>query len=437
MKFTRLLSKYDYADLRIERGSESNVNLKDSETKVYTGTFFGISVRVLKDGAWGFASTNNPETDISGLLKKAENLSSIKKSTSSISAIAPVKKTIKDKYEITDAGEQASELLDAKKLMQGKDIISTIVSCSDVHTVNEFYSSEGSEIIQDYSYSYLTCLAVAKYKGLIQRAVETSSSRKGFNGLKTEKPCIDAGEKVQRLITKSKPAPKGRFTVILDPEMTGVLTHEAVGHASEADSVASAESVFAGKQGKKIASELVNIIDDPSMRYFGFYDYDDEGVKGKRTEIIRKGVLKNFINSRETAKETNAKPNGHARAEDASSVPIVRMSNTFFLKGKSCIDDVFDVPEAIYLKGMIGGSVDTFTGGFMFKAEEAYEIRNGEKKGLLRDVTITGNLLEILNNVIVVGNDFGTSPGMCGKLGQSVPVEDGGPHIQVKDVVVG
>jgi len=436
MEFSRLLSKYKYADLRIEYGNELNVNLRDRETKIHGGNFFGISVRVLHNGAWGFASSNNPNTGADFLLKKAERLSSLTKSTSSVSEIKPVKKKIKDKYEITDLEAQASELIDAKKLMEGKDIFSTALSCNDTQVKSEFYSSEGSEIIQNYSYTYLACVAVARYGTVIQRAVETSSSRKGFKGLKISSPCIESREKVQRLIRAEAP-PKGRFTVILDPEMTGVLTHEAVGHASEADSVASNESIFAGKLNTEIANKLVNISDDPSRRYFGFYDYDDEGVKGQRADIVKEGVLKNYINSRETSRETSTEPNGHARAEDVSYVPVVRMSNTFFHQGEHSLDDIFDINEGIYLKGMIGGSVDTFTGGFMFKAEEAYTIKNGEKNKLLRDVTITGKILEVLKNVEAVGKDFGTSPGMCGKLGQSVPVEDGGPHIRVKDIVVG
>ena len=113
--------------------------------------------------------------------------------------------------------------------------------------------------------------------------------------------------------------------------MTGVLTHEAVGHASEADAVSSKESIFAGKMNEKIACGMVNIVDDPTMNYFGHYEYDDEGVKGERVEVIKNGVLKNYLNSRESSKETKTIPNGHARAEDFSYVPIVRMSNTFIL----------------------------------------------------------------------------------------------------------
>jgi TldD protein len=113
------------------------------------------------------------------------------------------------------------------------------------------------------------------------------------------------------------------------------------------------------------------------------------------------------------------------------------MGNTFFKPGKSSREDVFDVRDGVYLKGMKGGSVDIFAGGFMFKADEAYEVKNGELGKLYRDTAISGNIMETLKNVEAVGKDFGTSPGFCGKGGQQMPVSDGGPHIRVRNVKIG
>ncbi len=436
MEYVRLLSKYDYADLRIESGNKTTITLKDEEIKLHSGNFFGMSVRILKDGAWGFASSNQHSTKVEELLRKAESLASLERSTSSVFEAPQVKKHIKTKQDSLAQEEKVASLIEAKKHMKENNIISTALSCSDSYVSSEFYNSEGSEIIQEYCYTYLSCLAVARDATTIQRGVESAASRNGFSALKPETACKKAAETAKRLIT-AKPPPKGRFTVVLDPEMTGVFSHEVVGHASEADSVASSESILAGKKGERIASELVNICDDPSAKYFGFYEYDDEGIRGEKTELIKEGILTNYLNSRETAVETASNPNGHARAEDVFHVPIVRMSNTFFLPGKDSKDDVLDVRSGLYLKGMLGGSVDIFTGGFMFKAEEAYRIRNGRIEELIRDVTITGNVLEVLKNIVAVGNDFGTNPGVCGKFGQSVSVEDGGPHIRVDNITVG
>lgn len=219
--------------------------------------------------------------------------------------------------------------------------------------------------------------------------------------------------------------------------MTGVLSHEAVGHACEADSVVDGESILKGRVGERIGNGLVTIVDDPLADDFGRYHFDDEGVEAKAATLVEGGVLRGFINSRETAEALGHPRNGHARAEDYGEVPVVRMSNTYFQRGRSSVEEVFGIRSGIYLKGMKGGSVDIFSGGFMFKAEEAYGIQNGEKGALMRDVTITGNILRTMLDVECVGDDFGASPGICGKSSQSVPVSDGGPHIRIRNVAIG
>jgi TldD protein len=435
VEYEKSLSKYDYAELRLERSTESFSRIKDDEVKHSSGSSHGMSVRVLQDGSWGFASTSGDET-LDQLLKKAETLSRLSKGKVELELPSPEKKKVKEPAEQVGTEERIGRLLEASKDMKAEDVISRMISCTDCVVVSEFYSSLGAEIVQESAYTYLYCSAVAKSPETMQRGSERSWSKKGFGKLEVEKTAKESKEKALRLLKASSP-PKGRFTAVLDPEMTGVFTHEALGHACEADSVVDRESVLAGKIGERIGNELVTIADDPTAWDFGHYTYDDEGVMATKTTLVEKGVLKTYLNSMETAKRLGMGLNGHARAESYGDVPVVRMSNTYFQPGDSSLDDVFGIKEGIYLKGMRGGSVDIFSGGFMFKAEEAYEIRNGEKRKLMRDVTITGNILKTMQDVECVGKDFGTSPGICGKFSQEVPVSDGGPHVRVKDVAVG
>lgn len=435
MEIEKILCRYPYAEARIENGEDSLVRIQDREIKVTSGSYFGISVRVLKNGSWGFASSNRMR-DLQELLKKAERLASLEKGGISLAGVKPERKKVRRKIRRIAPDEQIRQLLEAKKEMEGKGIISQRMSCSDSAVKKEFYSSEGARIIQESNYTFLSCSAVAKDGQLIIRGSETSGSRTGFKALKLHETARISREKAERLL-KAPIAPRGRFTVVLDPEMSGVFAHEALGHAAEADSVVDRESILSSRIGKKIGSELVSVVDDPREDSFGGYVFDDEGIKARKTMILEKGVLKSFLNSRETAKKTKKAPNGHARAGGYDEVPIVRMSNTFILPGKYSRKDVFDVKKGIYIKGMRGGSVDIFSGGFMFKAEEAYEIRNGETGRVMRDAAISGNVLKTLNSVEAVGKDFGTSPGMCGKGGQEVPVSDGGPHLRVRNVMVG
>ena len=114
------------------------------------------------------------------------------------------------------------------------------------------------------------------------------------------------------------------------------------------------------------------------------------------------------------------------------------MSNTYIKPGDSTFDELLEgMSGGIYLKGSRGGQVDTGRGVFQFNAVEAYAIENGELSNHLRDVSLSGNTLDILNNVVALGNDFKLSVGFCGKDGQTAPVGDGGPHVKVSEAIVG
>jgi TldD protein len=435
MEYEKLLSRYDYAELRFERSQESLARVKDEEVKHTAGSSRGMSVRVLQDGSWGFASTSKEE-DIEKLLERAERLSKLGKGSTGLVLPKPEKKRVREPAEMTDPEEKIARLLEASTDMKAESVVSRMVSCTDSMVTSEFYSSLGAEIVQETAYTYLYCSAVAKSAETIQRGSERSWSKKGFGKLEISGTAEKARKKVLRLL-KASPPPKGRFTAVLDNEMTGVFSHEALGHACEADSVVDRESILSGKIGQQIGNELVTIADDPTAWDFGHYSYDDEGVKAMKATLVENGVLKTYLNSMETSQRLGLELNGHARSEGYGEVPIVRMSNTYFQPGQSSLDDVFDIRKGIYLKGMKGGSVDIFSGGFMFKAEEAYMIKDGETSDIMRDVTITGNILQTMQEVECVGKDFGTSPGICGKFSQEVPVSDGGPHVRVKNITVG
>jgi TldD protein len=237
-------------------------------------------------------------------------------------------------------------------------------------------------------------------------------------------------------LLKAKTPKAGTYPVILDQELAGVFIHEAVGHAVEADHVLEGNSILAGKIGDQIASPLINVYDDPSLHEFGYYPFDDEGAASKRTTLIQNGVLKSFLHSRETAgilggESRNSRAQGYSR-------PVIRMSNTFIAPdGMKFNEMLSELKNGIYLLGSRGGQVNPGEGVFQFNAERGFIVENGELTTPLRDVSLSGNTLEILNNVEAVGNDLEMNSGRCGKAGQLVPVSDGAPHVLVRKAVVG
>lgn len=241
-------------------------------------------------------------------------------------------------------------------------------------------------------------------------------------------------------LLKAKRAPSGKMPLIADRDLTGVYIHEALGHPCEADLVAAGDSCLDGKLGQKIGSDIVTVVDDPTIRGgYGAYPIDDEGVNTRAKRLITNGVLTEYLNHRETAAHFGIEPNGGARAQDGLHHPLVRMSNTMIMGGNhDTIDDLMeDIDYGIYACGSRGGQVDTGKGSFQFAAQEAWLIENGELTTPLKDVSVSGLTLEILQNVNGLTRDAKlAAPGFCGK-GQTVPVGDGGPIMRISEALVG
>jgi TldD protein len=222
--------------------------------------------------------------------------------------------------------------------------------------------------------------------------------------------------------------------------MTGLLAHEAFGHACEADAVLAGASVLEGKVGQKVASDDISLIDDPTIEdTFGYFSLDWEGVKAKKHVLIEKGVLKGFMHNLETSSRMGMAPNGSSRSQAYNSPPIIRMSNTYIGGGKIKKDEVIgETKHGLLIQGSQYGYVEPSKGQFMFKCDEAYEITKGEVGQRYRDASLSGLIMEVLHNVEAVGRDFIlTDPGYCGKGGQSARTTDGGPHIRVANMVIG
>jgi TldD protein len=240
-------------------------------------------------------------------------------------------------------------------------------------------------------------------------------------------------------------APKvagGEYTVILDPVLAGVFIHEAFGHLSEADHIyAEPRLQELMAVGKKFGGPDLNVKDGatvPTPTLRGSYLYDDEGVQGQETDLIRDGILVGRLHSRETAAKLGERPTGNARALNYRFSPIVRMTNTFIVPGTASPDDLFaDVEDGLYVKNWYGGmtSMEMFT----FSAGEAYRIRNGRIEELLRPVMLSGNVFSTLHNIDGIANDLGMNEGGgCGKAGQGpLPVSNGSPHIRIRQCLIG
>jgi TldD protein len=440
---TNLERKADYVDLRLSESNNTIIVMKDGKVQeIRSGDDFGVAIRVLKNGAWGFSyATQLSDLDNMGdiALKLSKSLISdveladveveVDKVTSR-AKIRPQDVSVEDKKQIMTEAEKAAKL---------SRVVSTTVNYVEGESKSYFLSSEGANLMQDECRVAMFLNAVASNGEVIQFGHKSLGGARGFEVL--EKADIEefgraAGSKAVRLLDANTP-PSGTFPVLLDPELTGVFIHEALGHASEADLILQKDSILEGKMNTQIGSEIVNIIDDASMDAFGYYAYDVEGVKTSENVLVKDGTLISLLSSRETASKLGIKPSGNSRSS-LGDQPIVRMSNTYLKPGELSFEELKeDIKYGIYLKGSRGGQVDTGKGIFQFNAAESCLIENGEITEPLRDVSLSGNILEILMKVDGVGSDFHMGVGFCGKSGQTAPVGDGGPHTRVSQATVG
>lgn len=245
--------------------------------------------------------------------------------------------------------------------------------------------------------------------------------------------------RIASTMVHAKYAPSGKMPVVLGNSFGGVLFHEASGHGLEATSVAKGISVYSGKIGEKVASDLVTAIDDGTIvNAWGSQNIDDEGNPTQKNVLIEKGILKSYLVDRLNGRIMNQTSTGSGRRQSYKFAPTSRMTNTYIDRGDSKFDEIISSTEnGLYAKYLGGGSVNPATGEFNFSVMEGYMIRNGIIEEPVRGATLIGTGFEVLNNVDAVSSDLGHGQGMCGSVSGSIPVNVGQPTLRVKSMTVG
>jgi len=239
---------------------------------------------------------------------------------------------------------------------------------------------------------------------------------------------------------RARPAPTGAMPVVIARGTGGVLFHEACGHGLEADHIAKDASVYAGRMGELVASELVTLVDNGSMAgEWGALGIDDEGHPTQHNVLIQDGILVDYMWDHLRARDAGRAPSGNGRRESYDCLPMVRMTNTYVLAGPHDPDEIVAATDhGVYIAELGGGSVNTATGDFVFGMREAYLIENGQITEPLREGNLIGNGPQVLADIDMLADDFAMgSPGTCGKDGQGVPVGDGQPTLRVSSMTVG
>ena len=446
-----------FAEVKGEDTKTLNIEAINNEIRTVSEIRnIGIGVRVFYGKSSGFSFSNVlDETNVFHAVDTAMQIAKastkktlIKFNLAAVNAIEEKKLTNVSKHPKDVSLDEKKDLClrQCKTAMAiSKSIANTTSGFGEYHGTIYYANTEGTRVSYEPLLVGLRVSCVAKKDANIVDARDSHGGSFGLDefekGEQTPEKMAEnaANWAIEKL--KAKPAPAGKFDALIDPKLAGVLAHESFGHLSEADFVVIGGSPLTGRIGQTLGTKHVSIVDEglPDKGGYKIF-FDDEGVPCTCVEILEKGVLRNYLQSRVTAKALKMEPTGNARSQDYSFEPIVRMRNTYFDIGDWKTDEALrELKQGIYAIDTAGGQVED-TGTFLFKAVRGYWVENGEPKYPLRDVALTGNILELLKNVDAVCNDLliSSNPfGGCGKMNQRAFVGTGGPHLRVKNVLFG
>lgn len=294
-------------------------------------------------------------------------------------------------------------------------------------------NSNGKLISDEKQDVVMVVLVIAEKDGVVQTGYEPA-----FKHLDPEKIADEAVRRALLMLSSSQ-APRGVMPVVISSSAGGTMIHEAVGHGLEADLAGQGLSIYKDKIGKKVASKLVTVVDDATLKdQRGTFNFDDEGNPAQKTVLIEKGILKTYMHNSLTSSRVKLKSTGNGRRESYRNRPIVRMTNTIIAPGKDDPDSIIrSVDKGLLVKRMGGGQVNTINGDFVFEAQEAYFLEKGKIGAPVRGATLIGNGPNALMQIDMVGTDLGFGLGTCGKEGQGVPVGHGMPTIRIPNITVG
>jgi len=445
-------TQIDQADLYFQIHQSESWSLEDGRVKdaVYS-LDKGVGIRAVSGEKTGFAYSD--DIVFPALEQAARAARSITRAGQSGSIQAHHKNSLPQAlYSAVNPLESLSKL-DKINLLQQINTLAratdprikeVIASLSGSYEVVLIVNEDGTYVADIRPLVSLNVRVIAEHNG--RRESGTSGGGGRYDYARLTDPSIwqehtHQAVRLALLNLEAIPAPAGAMPVVLGAGWPGVLLHEAVGHGLEGDFNRRGSSAFANKMGEAVASPLVTIVDDGTLKERrGSLSIDDEGCQTQCTTLIEKGILKNYMQDKLNARLMGMPATGNGRRESYAHLPMPRMTNTYMLAGESDPAEIIaSVKNGIYAVNFAGGQVDITSGKFVFSTSEAYLIENGKITHPVKGATLIGNGPEAMKKVSMVGNDLALDKGIgvCGKNGQSVPVGVGQPTLKLDELIVG
>ena len=437
----------DFAEVYMENSANEVLMMRERKlANANASKVMGAAVRVIKDGTEVNASVTEftPEK----LMATAKVLADSFEGEKTTDVLPFVEKTVPiavdPKY---IRGEDYTEEL---KLLSGAtegaynyspEIVQVMANLTKKEQRIFVFASDSTWQTDYRCNTRIMCQAIASDGKDMQPAHSSFGRNQGlemFEGFDAEKFGRDAAFNAVEML-HAEEMKGGEMPVVIHNGFGGVILHEACVHGLEATSVAKGMSVFCGKLGEKVASDLVNAVDDGTgENLWGSINVDDEGTPSKRNLLIENGILKSYLVDKRNSKKMDHPVTGSSRRESYKYQTTSRMTNTYFLPGDSTFEEIIaNTKYGLFAKEMGGGSVNPATGEFNFAVDVAYMIEDGKITKPVKGATLVGSGKDVLLRIDMIANNLEYGYGMCGSMSGSVPTIVGQPTIRVSSMTVG
>lgn len=457
--------KVDYAEAKAHDTNAENMVLKNGNLDAYAVALdSGFYVRILADGGLGFASSNKwtkqeAEKIVNTAFKMAK--SAKRKDKIKFEEEKAVKTTWKveqkKKIDNVSSEDKINKLVEIDKaIMAQKATVAARMLILNVFSADKYFlNTEGSVISSfvpklNFQAIGITVVDQGKMEQLTFKEYGYSGGWEAFDLWRLEESMGKEVQVLQRVIREGKPVKRGKMDLICGPEVAGIASHESCGHPMEADRILGREMSQAGRSfiyqggpywiGTRIGSDKVTVIDDPTVENsYGYYLYDDEGIKARPRYLYKNGLLNEFLQNRETAAKLGTRSNGASRSMNYDREPIVRMANTYLQPGDMSDEEIFeDVKNGVYMHSFTEWNIDDVRFNQRYIGREAYFIENGELKGPVARPVIETTTQSFWMAVDAVSKKLDFVSATCGKgdPSQGAPVYTGGPLCRLRGVFI-
>lgn len=448
-----------YAEARLEQSQTNGFLLKNGIPEMSGfGRISGLGLRIIVNHGLGFASTNTLEREkIKDMVKiafKTTKAASRIQEDIHLAEDEPKQKTyeVKQKLKLNEVSpdEKLDILFEAERLIENSKVNAPMryFTLNDSTTTEYLVNSEGTKVLATVpKVSFMFFITVKDMKGSMQRFWQYGASG-GFEFVKAwdipnlmvkeVKTCSNNLKHGQKITSK-------KMDLVAAPQVVGIMVHESAGHPYEADRILGREGAQAGESfitkdmvGYQIGSEIVNVVDDPTLENsYGFYLFDNEGVRARRKYLIKDGKINEFLQNRQTAYKMGVASNGSSRSIEYDKESIVRMSNTFLLPGDHSEEELIEgVKEGVFMKNFMEWNIDDRRVNQKYVGADSYYIKNGEIQGPLKNTTLEISTYDLWKAVDAIAKNTEWHAGNCGKGEpiQPLPVWFGGPSLRLRNI---